>query len=197
MILLHETNKANVIHQGKKVFLEGIFLAGNVLNKNSRIYKSQTLSDAVDRVQSQISSGNFMGQLGHSDSPTLELSRVSHIVEKLERKGDNWIGRARVIDEGAGKILKSIISAGGQIGVSSAGLGDIKEDNQGRKVVQNYELLHIDAVHNPSTGASVKALSEGITSGRYSINESATALRILEETSAANSVKPTGARQDA
>ena len=96
-------------------------------------------------------SGKAVSWEGHSNEPALQLEKVSHIVESLIRSGNRWIGRARLIDAGAGRVAQALVSAGAKIGISSKGTGTISEDKLGRKVVQNdYVLLGCDLVHEPS-----------------------------------------------
>jgi hypothetical protein len=181
MTLLIETSPATVSKTKGKTIIESIALQGDIMNRNGRWYSCKVLSEACDKVQDQIKSGQFMGTLGHGDSETPELDKVSHVVESLQRKGSNWIMRARVIDEGAGKICSAILSAGAKIGISSRGRGDIVEQH-GKKVVQpGFELISLDCVSSPSApDAWASAITEGIRCRKFSINESAVALSVLK-----------------
>jgi hypothetical protein len=180
--LLPERSCARVETHGKKTFIEGIFLQSGITNENNRLYPKQVLEAAVDSVQEKIKEGSLMGELGHADNMTLNLERVSHVVESLRRKDNNWYGRARVIDAGAGKIAKSIIEAGGKIGISSRGVGSLKQDKNKFIVQDDYKLVTIDLCGDPSgPDCWVEAIQESIQSNRLSINESATALRILQD----------------
>src|ERR1700704_5512741 len=100
-MLLVETQNVNIVSRGKRVFIEGIFLSGNKTNANGRWYDTRILQAALDKVQNQIRAGSFLGELGHGESQSPQLDRCSHVVESIQRSGDNFIGRARLINAGA------------------------------------------------------------------------------------------------
>jgi hypothetical protein len=183
MILLTETTSARVQNEGRKVFIEGIALQANMLNKNRRVYPAKILESAVDAVQGKIKEGKLLGQLGHPSDADGNLDRVSHVIESLTRKGNDYHLRARIIDEGAGKIAKSIIDAGGRLGVSSRGHGSTRQDKAGSSIVcEDYRLITIDLVQDPSCEAAfVSAIKESIRNHDFTVNENAIALRILND----------------
>jgi Prohead core protein serine protease len=167
--LLVETSQAYITEEKHgKFYIECNMLIGNKINLNKRFYPADpVLKESVDAVQDRIRQGNFFGHLGHQPNPVGNPVAVSHIVESLTRKGDSWWGVGRVISEGSGKILKSILAANGAVGFSTAGLGSTKKRKDGIfEVTSPYKLLHVDAVLDPSNGidAHVRALRESIAS---------------------------------
>lgn len=176
MTLLLEARKANATIYDGEIYLEGIFLQADTLNNNKRIYPAKVLDRAVAEIRQKMSEGKFYGQMGHPDGATTDPMRISHIIETLEKRGNNWYGRAKLIDEGAGKIARSILKAGGTLGVSSRGIGSVHESN-GQKIVGNdYKLLAIDIVENPSCEV---AFVDAVLEHCELVNEQATALEIL------------------
>src|SRR5690348_16490345 len=129
MILLTEFQDAQVESRGRKTFITGKFLAGNVVNKNGRLYPTEVLHEAVEARRSDIKNGGLLGLLGHPEDPVGDPSKISHVITELTRKGDDFYGKARLVNEGCGKIARSIIECGGAMGVSSRGSGDIKKQN--------------------------------------------------------------------
>jgi Prohead core protein serine protease len=190
-LLLTEVEKVRIQNEGAKVFVEGIYLQSETLNKNNRIYPRRVLESAVDSLQDKIRNRELFGELSHSNETSVNLSRASHIIESLQRKGNDWFGRSRVIDEGNGRILKSILDCGGRIGMSSRGFGSLQKNQQGHHVVQeDYRMITADAVSDPSApGAYMNAVHEAIRSGKLNLMESATAMKIIKETEALASVQ--------
>jgi hypothetical protein len=113
-----------------RFYIEGNLLIDDKVNLNNRRYSSDLLSESVADVSDRIRQKSLFGHLGHV-GPNNDPTRVSHVIESLTQKGSNWWGRARVISEGGGKILQSILRAGGAIGMSSAGLGSVKKSKDG------------------------------------------------------------------
>jgi hypothetical protein len=180
MILLLEFQSAQIESKRNKTFITGKFLAGNVLNKNGRMYPVDTLNEAVEARRSDIKNGGMFGMLGHPSDGKLDPARISHVVTNLDRKGNNWYGRARLIDEGVGKIARSIIDCGGLLGVSSRGTGNLKKQGEGN-IVEGFALHGIDLVTDPSTpGAAVKKISESFK--RMPLHEQVMALDTLGPT---------------
>ena len=146
----------------KSFYIKGPFLQAGIANKNRRIYPVPVLEREVNRYmnESMGSRKNAFGELDHPTGPgsgSVSLNNVSHIIQELNRDGNNWIGKARLINEGMGKIAIGIIQAGGTLGVSSRGLGSLKEDRSGVHIVQDdYKLLvAADLVANPSAPDAV------------------------------------------
>ena len=149
----------------KKMFIEGIFLQGDICNRNGRMYPMETLSKEVTRyTEAFINKGRALGELGHPDGPTVNLDRVSHKIVSLEQKGDNFIGKAQLLETPMGKIAKSLIGEGVTLGVSSRGVGSLIPTNEGYSVVGEDFMLSTaaDIVADPSApDAFVNGIMEG------------------------------------
>ena len=106
---------------GKRhLYIEGVFLQSNITNRNNRSYPKEIMRKEVDRYRTeQIDKKRAMGELGHPDGPTLNLDRVSHMITSLKEQGDNWIGKAKILDTPMGNIVKNLMDEGAQLGVSS------------------------------------------------------------------------------
>ena len=121
----------------KSMFIEGVFLQGNQKNRNGRVYKTDTLAREVGRYSEQyIDAGRALGELGHPDGPTVNLDRVSHKIVSLRQEGNNFIGKAKILDTPMGKIAKNLIDEGARLGVSSRGMGSLKAGKNGIQEVQ-------------------------------------------------------------
>ena len=150
---------------GKKVLhIEGPFLVAEKKNKNGRIYEFNTLRKEVHRyTEDYINKHRAFGELGHPDSPSINLDRVSHMIVGLREDGNQWIGKAKILDTPMGNIARSLIEGGAQLGVSSRGMGSLKMVN-GVNVVQPdfYLATAADIVADPSApGAFVQGIMEG------------------------------------
>ena len=150
---------------GKKVLhIEGPFLVAERKNKNGRLYEFNTLRKEVDRyTESYINKHRAFGELGHPDTPSINLDRVSHMIVSLREDGNQWIGKAKILDTPMGAIARSLIEGGAQLGVSSRGMGSLKNVN-GVNVVQPdfYLATAADIVADPSApGAFVQGIMEG------------------------------------
>ena len=134
------------------VFIEGVFLQSDLKNKNGRIYPREIMQREVNRyVKENIDTKRAYGELGHPEGPTVNLDRVSHMIVSLKEDGNNYIGRAKVMDTPMGKIVKELISEGAQLGVSSRGLGTLKERNGINEVQDDFMLATAaDIVADPS-----------------------------------------------
>ena len=163
-----ETAKV-VITEGKNGkknhFIEGVFLQGAIKNRNGRMYPLETLSREVSRYNENfIQKGRALGELGHPDGPTVNLDRVSHKIVSLKCEGNNFIGKAQLLETPMGKIARSLIDEGVMLGVSSRGVGSLKEDHNGCKVVGEDFMLATaaDIVADPSApDAFVSGIMEG------------------------------------
>ena len=148
----------------KSLYIEGPFLVAEVANKNKRLYETKTLAKEVARYNEEyISKNRAFGELGHPDSPSINLDRVSHLITSLKQEGNQWIGKAKILETPMGKIAKSLMEGGAQLGVSSRGMGSLKEVN-GINVVQDdyYLATAADIVADPSApGAFVQGIMEG------------------------------------
>jgi hypothetical protein len=148
----------------KNVFIEGIFLQGNMKNRNGRVYPVEVLQKEVKRyTENYITQGRAFGELGHPEGPTINLDRVSHMITELRQDGENFIGKAKITDTPMGRIVKEIIAEGGRLGVSSRGMGSLKQSG-GASVVQSdfYLATAADIVADPSAPqAFVNGIMEG------------------------------------
>ena len=150
----------------KNLFIEGIFLQGNIANKNKRIYNVDVLEKEVNRyTESNIKMGRAYGELGHPDGPGINLDRVSHLIVGLRREGNDFIGKAKIVNTPMGNIVSGLLSDGAKLGVSSRGMGTLKEVSGGIFEVQ--EDFHLataaDIVADPSAPAAfVNGIMEGV-----------------------------------
>ena len=149
----------------KNLYIEGVFLQGDIKNRNSRMYPAETLAKEVGRYnESFIQKGRALGELGHPDGPTINLDRVSHKITSLRQEGSNWVGRAQILSTPMGTIAKNLLDEGVKLGVSSRGMGSLKEDRNGIKVVGEDFMLATaaDIVADPSApDAFVNGIMEG------------------------------------
>ena len=151
---------------GKKaMFIEGIFLQGDIQNRNGRMYPMDTLRREVTRYnESFVQSGRAVGELGHPEGPTVNLDRVSHKIVSLTESGSNYVGNAKILSTPMGKIAQNLIDAGVKLGVSSRGLGTLAVNNEGVKIVSDDFTLATaaDIVADPSApDAFVAGIMEG------------------------------------
>ena len=168
-LITEEVSDIKFITEGKgsnkKMYIEGVFLQGNLKNRNGRLYPVDTLSREVNRYnESFIQKGRALGELGHPDGPTVNLDRVSHKITSLKQEGNNFRGKAQLLDTPMGKIAKSLIGEGVTLGVSSRGVGSLREDRSGCKVVGEDFMLATaaDIVADPSApDAFVSGIMEG------------------------------------
>jgi len=169
MKLIKEINETvNYITEGtdgkKELFIEGPFLVSEKKNKNGRLYEYNTMKKEVHRyTEEYINKNRAFGELGHPETPTINLDRVSHMIVGLREDGTQWIGKAKILDTPMGQIARSLIEGGAQLGVSSRGMGSLKNVN-GVNVVQNdfYLATAADIVADPSApGAFVQGIMEG------------------------------------
>lgn len=150
---------------GKKtLFIEGPFLVSERTNRNGRMYKEETMRKEVNRyAEEYINKNRAFGELGHPDTPSINLDRVSHLIVALRQEGNDWIGKAKILDTPMGNIARNLIEGGAQLGVSSRGMGSLKNVN-GINIVQDdfYLATAADIVADPSApGAFVQGIMEG------------------------------------
>ena len=158
---LVETTKS-----GKKsLYIEGVFLQGEIKNRNGRMYPMETLRREVNRYnESYIQAGRALGELGHPGGPTVNLDRVSHKIVSLKESGSNFIGKAKILNTPMGKIASSLIDEGVKLGVSSRGIGSLKMTREGINIVGDDFMLATaaDIVADPSApDAFVNGIMEG------------------------------------
>lgn len=153
--------------EGKKTFfIEGVFMVANQANKNKRIYKADILEREVQRYNNEhVKENRAFGELGHPQGPTINLERVSHKITSLVREGDNFIGKAKIMDTPYGNIVKNLMQEDCCLGASSRGLGSLKMNKEGLNEVQDdfYLATAADIVADPSApGAFVRGIMEGV-----------------------------------
>ena len=153
--------------EGKKhVFIEGIIMQGEIQNRNGRMYRINTLEKEMTRYNEQyVTKNRAYGELGHPSGPTINLERAAIMFKKLYREGNNIMGKAKVLDTPMGNIVKGLISEGASLGISSRGMGSIKENKDGVMEVQDDFFLATagDIVADPSApDAFVRGIMEGV-----------------------------------
>ena len=150
---------------GKNYFIEGVFMQANVKNRNGRLYPKAILQKEVQRYdQNYIKQSRAFGELGHPEGPTVNLERVSHLITDLKESGDNFVGRAKIMDTPYGKIVKNLIDEGARLGVSSRGMGSLRPMGRNCSQVQDdfYLATAADIVADPSAPqAFVNGVMEG------------------------------------
>ena len=150
----------------QSLYIEGVFLQGNIKNRNGRMYPMETLRREVSRYnENHVVAGRALGELGHPDGPTVNLDRVSHKIVSLRESGSNFIGKAKILDTPMGRIAKNLIDEGVKLGVSSRGIGSLKMTREGINVVGDDFMLATaaDIVADPS---APDAFVEGIMEGK-------------------------------
>jgi hypothetical protein len=168
-LITEEINKVEFITEGKgseqKCFIKGIFLQAEQVNRNGRMYPMSIMEKEVNRYNENfICKGRALGELGHPDGPTVNLDRVSHKICELTRVGNNFVGKAQLLETPMGKIASSLIKDGVCLGVSSRGVGSLKMTNEGHKIVGEDFMLATaaDIVADPSApDAFVQGIMEG------------------------------------
>ena len=168
-LITEEVARVKFIVEGKgaqkKMFIEGVFLQGEIKNRNGRMYPINTLAKEVNRYnESFVKKGRALGELGHPEGPTVNLDRVSHKITSLVQEGNNFRGKAQLLSTPMGKIAQNLIGEGVTLGVSSRGVGSLKEDMRGCKVVGEDFMLATaaDIVADPSApDAFVSGIMEG------------------------------------
>ena len=168
-LITEEVSRVKFIVEGKgakkKMYIEGVFLQGEIKNRNGRMYPMQTLAKEVHRYnESFVKKGRALGELGHPEGPTVNLDRVSHKITSLVQEGNNFRGKAQLLSTPMGKIASNLIGEGVTLGVSSRGVGSLKEDLHGCKVVGEDFMLATaaDIVADPSApDAFVSGIMEG------------------------------------
>ena len=168
-LITEEISDVKFITEGKgnkkKMYIEGVFLQGDLKNRNGRMYPVQTLAKEVNRYnEAFVAKGRALGELGHPDGPTVNLDRVSHKITSLRQEGNNFVGKAQLLETPMGKIAKSLLDEGVTLGVSSRGVGSLRESSNGCKVVGEDFMLATaaDIVADPSApDAFVSGIMEG------------------------------------
>lgn len=159
--IITESNEAGE----KQFFLEGILMQGNLKNKNGRMYPTQTLANEVARYNREfVEQNRAYGELGHPQGPTINLERVSHMIKSLRQEGDNFYGRAKIMDTPYGNIVKNLMKEGAKLGFSSRGMGSLVKKGEIMEVQNDFYLATAaDIVADPS---APQALANGIMEGK-------------------------------
>ena len=168
MLLITEVNdNVNLVTEevnGEKQYhIDGIFMQAEQKNRNGRVYPSKVLMNEVKKYNNDyVRSKRAMGELGHPDGPQLNLERVSHLIKELRIDGNDVYGKAKILDTPYGKIVKDLIKEGVKIGVSSRGMGSLKQKNGINEVQEDFSLAAVDIVADPSApDAYVQGIMEG------------------------------------
>lgn len=163
---IHDIKFLTEEKNGKKEhYIQGIFMQAEMKNKNGRIYPKTILDREVSRYnRDYITKNRAFGELGHPDNPTINLDRVSHMITSLHPDGNNFIGKAKILDTPNGKIVKTLLEAGAQLGVSTRGVGSLRPHNGVQLVQDDFHLATAaDVVADPS---APQALVQGIMEGK-------------------------------
>jgi hypothetical protein len=152
--------------KGKQYFIEGIFLQSELKNRNGRMYPESVMDKEATRyVKEYVQANRAYGELGHPDTPTINLDRVSHLIVDLRKEGTNYVGKAKILETPMGAIARGLLEGGASLGVSSRALGSLKEDKDGVQIVQDDFMLSTaaDIVADPSApDAFVRGIMEGV-----------------------------------
>ena len=148
--VMTENEKRKVVNEGA-IYLVGVCQRAGVKNGNGRIYKKDTLRREVEAYQKAIKERRSLGELDHPDDSVINLKNASHLVTKMWWDGDNVMGKIEVLDTPSGTVLKSLIKSGIKLGISSRGLGSVKEVNGDTMVEDDFQLICFDMVSEPST----------------------------------------------
>ena len=149
----------------KEFFIEGVFMQANQKNRNGRMYPTDILEREVERYNKEyVEKNRAFGELGHPQGPTINLERVSHMIKSLTKDGDNFMGKAKIMDSPYGNIVKNLIKEGASLGVSSRGMGSLKSKNGVNEVQGDFYLATAaDIVADPSApDAFVEGIMEGV-----------------------------------
>jgi hypothetical protein len=197
-LIKEHTEQVNLIVEeklgkGKEYFIEGVFLQSNLKNRNGRVYPKEIMSKEVNRYNEEyIKKNRAFGELGHPDSPTINLDRVCMMIKSLKEDGNNWVGKAKIMDTPYGKIVKNLIDEGAQLGVSSRGMGTLTQKNGVSMVGNDFMLATAaDIVADPSApNAFVEGVMESkewiIVDGKFVEKDLREAQALIKKTSSKN-----------
>lgn len=180
--------------KGKDYFIEGIFLQSELVNRNGRMYKESTMDKEVARyIKEYVEKNRAYGELGHPDTPSINLDRVSHMIVGLRKEGTNYIGRAKILETPMGNIARGLLDGGANLGVSSRALGSLKMNEDGVQVVQDDFMLSTaaDIVADPSApDAFVTGIMESkdwvFVDGKFVEKNIEEAKAVIQKTSSRN-----------
>jgi hypothetical protein len=180
--------------KGKTYFIEGVFLQSNLKNRNGRMYPESIMDKEVGRYnEDYVQKNRAYGELGHPDTPSINLDRVSHLIVDLRKEGTNYIGKAKILETPMGQIAKGLLDGGANLGVSSRALGSLKTNNEGVQIVQDDFMLSTaaDIVADPSApDAFVRGIMESrewvFVDGKFVEKQIDEVKRIIRKTSSRN-----------
>lgn len=149
----------------KNYFIEGVFLQSEITNRNNRMYQEGIMDREVGRYMKEyVEKNRAYGELGHPDTPSINLDRVSHLIVDLRKEGTNYVGKAKILETPMGMIARGLLDGGANLGVSSRAMGSLKTNNEGVQIVQDDFMLSTaaDIVADPSApDAFVRGIMEG------------------------------------
>ena len=172
MKLICEVNEQDVEYiteakeNGQKDYkIKGVFMQGEIKNRNGRVYPMQVLDEQVKKYnENYVKQNRAYGELGHPSGPTINLERVSHMITDLNKEGNNYIGEAKIMDTPYGKIVKNLMDEGAKLGVSSRGMGSLKQNGNSQVVQKDYHLA--TAADIVADTSAPDAFVEGIMEGK-------------------------------
>jgi len=147
---LSEQDKINV-KENDAVYLTGVIQAAETVNGNNRVYPKETLEREMEKYLQLVQEARALGELDHRDEAVVNLKNVSHLVEKVWWEGNNVMGKLRILNTPSGHIIKTLINDGVKLGISSRGVGSLREENGKMLVEDDYQLICFDIVQEPST----------------------------------------------
>ncbi|MAL36029.1 MAG: primosomal protein [Pseudomonas sp.] len=165
----------------KEYFIEGVFMQADIKNRNGRVYPKSIMEKEVNRYKKEfVEKDRAFGELGHPEGPTINLDKVSHLIQSLDLEGKNYVGKAKVLSTPNGEIVKALINDGAKLGVSSRGLGSLEQKGNAQYVKDDFQLATAgDIVADPS---APEAFVEGIMEGVEWIMENGILTRVQVET---------------
>jgi hypothetical protein len=184
----------NKLGKGKEYFIEGIFLQSELKNRNGRMYPESVMDREVGRyIKESVDNNRAYGELGHPDTPSINLDRVSHMIVSLRKEGTNYIGKAKILETPMGNIARGLLDGGANLGVSSRALGSLKQNNEGVQIVQDDFMLSTaaDIVADPSApDAFVRGIMESkewvFVDGKFVENNIEEVQSFIKKTSSKN-----------
>ena len=180
--------------KGKEYFIEGVFLQSELQNRNGRMYPESIMDNEVGRYMKEyVEKNRAYGELGHPETPSINLDRVSHLITSLRKEGTNYIGRAKILETPMGQIARGLLDGGANLGVSSRALGSLKANNEGVQIVQDDFMLSTaaDIVADPSApDAFVRGIMENkewiFVDGKYVERHIEEVKSLIKKTSSRN-----------
>jgi hypothetical protein len=166
-------DKVGVDGKPKEYYIEGIFLQGNIINKNKRLYPTNVLEESVNDFNKKIEQFKMVaGELSHPPHTQIDPDRISHYITELRMDGNNGYGRAKIASTPKGMLVRNLIDDGFPLGVSTRGLGQVSTNTKGENIVDAFSLVTVDIVTEPSApDAYVESMMESI---KYMIDDDQT-----------------------